>query len=418
MKNLILIRGVPGAGKTTLLQSLDNYICVAADDYHTDEKGNYAWKPENVKQAHEWCQAQTEKWMQYEENVAVHNTFTTEWEMQPYFDLAKTYGYRVTTLIVENRHGSKSVHNVPAETIKKMTDRFEIKLAPDVEYTDFVQIKEQNGLFVHKYKRSVFYQNLWNMHPELVDARGLIRDADGNVVQYPFTKVFNRHENGTDIPLDHQVIAVDKINGFLAAVTWYNGDILVSTTGSLTSEHVDMAKEILPLDRMKLVLESYQNLSFCFEIVHPNDPHIIPEYEGAYLIGAREKVLGSAKQSEVFLDAIALDFGVFRPKWEYIRFSDLLEQAKTYKREGYVVYDQESDTVLKLKTPYYLISKFIARTKKLDLIFDRNYKQHFEEEFYSLCEYLQKSYTKDQFLEIPEQERLTIIRDWAEHAYV
>ena len=418
MKNLILIRGVPGAGKTTLLQSLDNYICVAADDYHTDEKGNYTWKPENVKLAHEWCQTQTEEWMQYEENVAVHNTFTTEWEMQPYFDLAKTYGYRVTTLIVENRHGSKSVHNVPTETIKKMVDRFEIKLAPDVEYTDYVQVKEQNGLFVHKYKRSVFYQNLWNMHPELVDARGLIKDADGNIVQYPFTKVFNRHENGTDIPLNHEVLAVDKINGFLAAVTWHNGDILVSTTGSLTSEHVDMAKEILPLDRMKLVLESYQNLSFCFEIVHPNDPHIIPEYEGVYLIGAREKVLGSAKQSEEFLDAIALDFGVFRPKWEYIRFSDLLEQAKTYKREGYVVYDQESDTVLKLKTPYYLTSKFIARTKKLDLIFDRNYKQHFEEEFYSLCEYLQKNYTKEQFLEIPEQERLTLIRDWAEHAYV
>jgi tRNA uridine 5-carbamoylmethylation protein Kti12 len=45
MKNLILIRGVPGAGKTTLLRSLDDYVCVAADDYHTDEKGNYTWKP-------------------------------------------------------------------------------------------------------------------------------------------------------------------------------------------------------------------------------------------------------------------------------------------------------------------------------------------------------------------------------------
>ena len=54
MKNLILIRGVPGAGKTTLLQSLDDYICVAADDYHTDKNGNYTWKPENVKLAHEW----------------------------------------------------------------------------------------------------------------------------------------------------------------------------------------------------------------------------------------------------------------------------------------------------------------------------------------------------------------------------
>jgi ATP-dependent RNA circularization protein (DNA/RNA ligase family) len=263
------------------------------------------------------------------------------------------------------------------------------------------------GLHLLKYKNSVFYKNLWNEY--LIQCRGTVVNENFDIISYGFAKIFNYRENNTIIDPHHQVIAVDKINGFLAAVTWYNGDILVSTTGSLTSEHVDMAKEILPLDRMKLVLESYQNLSFCFEIVHPNDPHIISEYEGVYLIGAREKVLGSAKQSEVFLDAIALDFDVFRPKWEYIRFSDLLEQAKTYKREGYVVYDQESDTVLKLKTPYYLTSKFIARIKKLDLIFDRNYKQHFEEEFYSLCEYLQKNYTKEQFLEISEQERLTIL---------
>jgi hypothetical protein len=254
------------------------------------------------------------------------------------------------------------------------------------------------------------------MHPELVDARGLIKDADGNIVQYPFTKVFNRHENGTDIPLNHEVLAVDKINGFLAAVTWHNGDILVSTTGSLTSEHVNMAKEMLPLDKIR---EYYVGpYTFCFEIVHPNDPHIIPEQVGAYLIGARTKILGSPQMRQNVLDDIAEVWGVMRPDWFEDKFETILDRVKTYKREGYVVYDQESDTVLKLKTSYYLTSKFIARTKKLDLIFDRNYKQHFEEEFYSLCEHLQKSYSKEQFLEIPEQERLTLIRDWAEHAYV
>ena len=131
MKTLILVRGVPGAGKTSLLNTLKFDICVSADDYHTDTNGNYNWKPENVKAAHEWCQSQVEDNMfawDRAETIVVHNTFTQLWEMQPYFDLAEEYGYRVVTLIVENRHGSKSVHNVPEETIQKMKDRFEVVL--------------------------------------------------------------------------------------------------------------------------------------------------------------------------------------------------------------------------------------------------------------------------------------------------
>jgi predicted kinase len=415
MKTLFLIRGVPGCGKTTLAQLITQNFCVAADDYHIDIFGNYNWKPENSKAGHEWCKGVAEQWMlQERETVVVHNTFTQEWEMQPYFDLAEQYGYRVTTLIVENRHSSKSIHNVPTETIKKMTDRFDIKLAPDVDYKDFVQVKEQNGLFVHKYKRKVFYDNLWDIHPELVDARGLVTNVDGNIVQYPFTKIFNRNENGVDIDKNNTVVAVDKINGFMAAVTWYNGDVLVSTTGSLTSDFVEMAKEMLPLDKMVDSLKTFSSHTFCFEIVHPNDPHIIEEKVGAYLIGARQKKKGSEQWNNYTLDEFAKEWGVFRPAWSYFEFSDLLEKLKDYKREGFVVYDAISNTVLKLKSPYYLTSKFIARTKKLNLIFDNNFKQYFEEEYYSLCEFLQANYTKEQFLEIPEQTRLIIIRNWAE----
>jgi len=48
--------------------------------------------------------------------------------MEEYFKLAKTYGYQVVTMIIENRHGSKNIHNVPDETIEKMRNRFQIKL--------------------------------------------------------------------------------------------------------------------------------------------------------------------------------------------------------------------------------------------------------------------------------------------------
>lgn len=43
-------------------------------------------------------------------------------------------------------------------------------------------------LYVLKYKRDVFFKNLWT--PELEQCRGLIVDSDFNVVVRPFRKIF------------------------------------------------------------------------------------------------------------------------------------------------------------------------------------------------------------------------------------
>jgi hypothetical protein len=48
--------------------------------------------------------------------------------MQPYYDLAAKYGYKVFSIIVENRHGGKNVHGVPDEKLEIMKNRFSIKL--------------------------------------------------------------------------------------------------------------------------------------------------------------------------------------------------------------------------------------------------------------------------------------------------
>ena len=127
-KELFLLRGLPGAGKSTLAKSLGGKH-VEADMYHLDEKGNYNWKPERVKEAHSWCQNQVGNWMiEEEQRIVVSNTFTQEWEMQFYYDWAKEFDYKVFSLIVENRHGGTNEHNVPEEVLVKMKDRFETKL--------------------------------------------------------------------------------------------------------------------------------------------------------------------------------------------------------------------------------------------------------------------------------------------------
>jgi hypothetical protein len=61
-------------------------------------------------------------------SIIVSNTFTQEWEMEPYFELAEKYGYDVFSIIVENRHGGKNIHDCPEEKVQIMRDRFEVQL--------------------------------------------------------------------------------------------------------------------------------------------------------------------------------------------------------------------------------------------------------------------------------------------------
>ena len=130
-KMLYLIRGLPGSGKSTMAKTMSEaFGCVIweADHYHMLD-GEYRWRAETQGIAHKWCQGGVRACMELgHKNVIVSNTSTTEKEMKPYLALAEEYGYAVTSIIVENRHGGKSIHNVPQETIDKMRARFSVKL--------------------------------------------------------------------------------------------------------------------------------------------------------------------------------------------------------------------------------------------------------------------------------------------------
>ena len=132
MKTLILLRGLPGSGKSTLAKLLigeKDYCHKEADMFFVDREGNYKFEPSKIRDAHAWCQEEIEFAMKLEHSpVVVSNTFTQEWEMQAYYELAAKYDYRVSSIIVENRHGGKNVHGVPEDKLQAMKDRFEVKL--------------------------------------------------------------------------------------------------------------------------------------------------------------------------------------------------------------------------------------------------------------------------------------------------
>lgn len=131
-KKLYIVRGIPGSGKTTFAKTLGG-VHFEADQYFMVD-GEYKFDVTKLKNAHSWCQTQVINAMllNYTANInnviVVSNTFTQEWEMEPYIEMAKEWGYTVFTIIVENRHGGTNVHGVPEDKLEIMRNRFEIKL--------------------------------------------------------------------------------------------------------------------------------------------------------------------------------------------------------------------------------------------------------------------------------------------------
>ena len=142
-------------------------------------------------------------------------------------------------------------------------------------------------LTIYKYTKRVFFDNLWGEDSRLLDARGMVLDSEGNKVIHPFTKVFNYGENGTTVPRDQKVKWVRKVNGFMAAARWYKDSLLVSSTGSLTSDYVKLAYRVITKDIGSncILWKSLHEYTLLFEICDPSDPHIVAEKAGAYLIG-------------------------------------------------------------------------------------------------------------------------------------
>ncbi|MGZ3866950.1 MAG: AAA family ATPase [Bacteroidia bacterium] len=133
MSVLILLRGLPGSGKTTLANLLSEkgkYPVFSIDSYFTEpETGEYKFEFEKNHLAYKQCEELTRKALQSGmEKIFIDNTFTLEWELEPYFKLAAEFNCMVHVVTVENRHGGKNIHDVSYEQVAKMATKYKVVL--------------------------------------------------------------------------------------------------------------------------------------------------------------------------------------------------------------------------------------------------------------------------------------------------
>ena len=118
---LYLFRGLPGDGKSTKAKKT-GYIHVEADQFFMIN-GKYCYNQKFIKDAHAWCQAMVKYHLYQGNDIAVSNTFITNWEMKPYFKMAKLFGANISVFEATGNFGS--IHNVPESVIQQMKEKWE-----------------------------------------------------------------------------------------------------------------------------------------------------------------------------------------------------------------------------------------------------------------------------------------------------
>ena len=136
-----LFRGLPGSGKTTAarewLARMGGGVLLEADQFFTDEAGVYRFDPARVGEAHTWTQQNLIRALDKgASHIAVANTFTQAWELDPYMGIVRAYGQRsghdvgwkvitVRTNLSPAQLAARNVHGVPVEAIERMATRWE-----------------------------------------------------------------------------------------------------------------------------------------------------------------------------------------------------------------------------------------------------------------------------------------------------
>lgn len=141
MKQLIIFRGPSGSGKTTAAKG---YVAKHGGEFFEadaffHQNGQYSFDASKLGQAHGSCQRRVRDAMQKASGpVVVSNTSMTLWELNPYLQMAKEYGYDVTVYRIKGPwdaevFAKRNVHGVPVAGVQKQINKYE-ELESEKEY--------------------------------------------------------------------------------------------------------------------------------------------------------------------------------------------------------------------------------------------------------------------------------------------
>ena len=215
------------------------------------------------------------------------------------------------------------------------------------------QVHPTLTLTIWNYSETVQYNEKWD--EITIMSRGLVTDDKGNIVARPFKKFFNLEEKKHTATTDFEVYS--KMDGSLGILFNYNGEWIMATRGSFTSDQSVKGFEMLQRYGYKNLKTEY---TYLFEIIY-SDNRIVVQYpfEDVVLLGIIETKTGREVDlydgdEDIRLRNMINNLG-FRVVEKYDGISDYTTLSSMIKddEEGFVVKFSNGNRV-KIKGREYL----------------------------------------------------------------
>lgn len=208
-------------------------------------------------------------------------------------------------------------------------------------------------LTIYNYSNEAQWKKHWNTLT--IMARGLVTEQEtGKIVARPMPKFFNHSEGLHTTPDSKPFSILEKVDGSLGIWFCYEGEWMMATRGSFTGiqalEGAKIAKEI------GLEAKCDPAKTYCFEIIYPEDRHVLSYKERRELVLLA--VLDTASGFDLpnaRLPSVAeeLGTGVVRAfSFEEVDF-DALARLDRPNEEGFVIRFDETGERLKVKFSTY-----------------------------------------------------------------
>lgn len=213
-------------------------------------------------------------------------------------------------------------------------------------------------LYIWNYSRTAQYDRIWD--PITLNMRATVTDHDGNVVARSFEKFFN-YEELSEFP-DVPYKLFEKMDGSLILLFSYNGEWIVSSKGSFTSEQALKATEILKNHYLECLPK---HLTYSFELIGRSNQIVVdygPE-DKLVMLAAFNKNGGEYHISE-FTDCgieLVSEHKIWNGDW------DAIKKQIADNREGYVVrFDNGFRMKIKGET-YIKLHKIMTSLSTVDI---------------------------------------------------
>lgn len=185
-------------------------------------------------------------------------------------------------------------------------------------------------LSIYNYSNKTQFESYWNKYT--LQCRGLVLDEQDNIVSHCLKKFFNLDQVPDQIP-DEPFQVYEKLDGSYISLSHYQGDMVIASRGSFTSDQAVWAKEIIRTKYQKFIFLPQLNYTYIFELIHPEN-RIVVDYKGR-----KDLILLTVFDNKTGEEVDMAQFSILPQAKRYDGVTDfrLLEKEQKENEEGFVV---------------------------------------------------------------------------------